>query len=167
MPSSKKTSRPSSGKVPSAALLRIGEKIEKLKTMTTTATEFSVPMNFFMDELASDSDFLGFGKLSKDKKALSVFKSVCKATYQQINPQDAQPAFNVLAVSLDQFKFFHGGGSIGNQNLMLIYFQDLDVGITALSSMANSRVVFSRFTAKQFTPSAKATWVNNPSNSMH
>lgn len=167
MPFSKKSSTSKTGSQPSPTLLRIGKNIEALKIMSLSATNFSEPMNFFMDEIASDPAVLDLGKLSNDKTVTAVFKGVAQVLYRQIDPQGNLPVPSVMILALEKFNFFHGGGSIDNQMLTFVYFKEIDMGIAAMARLGSSRTIFSRFSASQFAPSDKATFVPNSGRVIH
>jgi len=167
MSSAKKSSATSSKSTTSPTMLRVGENIEKLKNMTLNATEFSEPMNFFMDEFAMDPAALKLGTQSKDKTVLAVFKQVAQVLHQQLNPQETPPAVTLRVVSIDQFNFFHGGGGIGNKILTFVYFKDIDQGIAGIAQLGSSKVIFSRFSAHTFAASENATFVPNSGKVKH
>jgi len=164
-----KTSQAKRGRTTGSDAQYIGDHLEKLKTMIADATDFAVPMMYFMDRLVPSSGFMSAGKVSRDEKVTAVFRKICETLYRRAHPNHADTAHQLVVHELEQFKFCHGAYQIGKNMVTLIYYQDVDQGMAAMATMTGQgETIFSRFTAQQFAPSSDDfTFVQGNRNHIH
>ncbi|WP_295385210.1 hypothetical protein [uncultured Thiodictyon sp.] len=125
---------------------RLADKIEQLKTLLVNAEDFSVIMNYFLDDLVPDPAFRAKGKPLKDKTIEQRFRGVLGILQERLAIQSAGPAQMMAALWLKDFALAHGAFALGNRLGMVFYFRDLDMGLCALGALDGSmEVMFSRF----------------------
>lgn len=142
----------SGNKQPKAKINTVAKNIERFKSMVVNATDFSEPMNFFMDHLVPDDHFMDAGAVSQNAKVVAIFRTVCEMLYQQEKPGHTETVHQSLIIRVKAFDFFHGSCQIGRSMVVLIYFKDIDQGMAALTDISGTGMThFSRFTAHQFS----------------
>ncbi|ESQ17156.1 MAG: hypothetical protein N838_13975 [Thiohalocapsa sp. PB-PSB1] len=125
---------------------RLSAKIDQLKILLLNAEEFADAMNYFLDELVSDSAFSAAGKPLKDKRIKQRFRGVLQILKERLNIQSAGPPQMIATVSLKEYQLSHGAFMLGDRLGMAFYFRDLDMGLCALGALDGSgEVVFTRF----------------------
>jgi hypothetical protein len=124
---------------------RLSAKIDQLKILLLNAEEFADAMNYFLDELVSDSAFSAAGKPLKDKRIKQRFRGVLQILKERLNIQSAGPPQMIATVSLKEYQLSHGAFMLGDRLGMAFYFRDLDMGLCALGALDGSgEVVFTR-----------------------
>lgn len=130
----------------------VARNLDQLKAMVVNATDFSEPMNFFMDHLVPDDHFMDAGAVSQNARVTTVFHTVCQMLYQQEEPGHTETVRQSLIIRLKAFDFFHGSCHIGRDMATVIYFKDIDQGMAAMTQLSGTGMTyFSRFTAHQFS----------------
>jgi len=125
---------------------RLADKIEQLKMLLVEADDFSVIMNYFLDELVPDPAFRAKGKPLKDKTVEQRFRGVLEILQERLAIPSPGPAQMMAAMWLKDFGLAHGAFALGNGLGMVFYFRELDMGLSALGALDGSmEVMFSRF----------------------
>jgi hypothetical protein len=108
---------------------RLSAKIDQLKILLLNAEEFADAMNYFLDELVSDSAFSAAGKPLKDKRIKQRFRGVLQILKERLNIQSAGPPQMIATVSLKEYQLSHGAFMLGDRlGMATFYFRDLDMG---------------------------------------
>ncbi|MBV5276003.1 MAG: hypothetical protein JZU52_20985 [Lamprocystis purpurea] len=125
---------------------RLAGKIKQLKTLLVDADDFSVIMNYFLDDLVPDPAFQAKGKPLKDKTIEQRFRGVLEILHERLAVRSPGPAQMMAALWLKDFELAHGAFALGNRLGMAFYFRDLDMGLSALGALDGSmEVMFARF----------------------
>jgi hypothetical protein len=117
--------------------------LQELKQKLTNDTDFSKIWLFYMDNFADIPEFIEYGRRAHNKHLDTVVRKTCQEMFGRkvkINHD--------LTIYIPEHKFFHGpfqaGGRIGG----FIYFEDIRVGLIAVSAdyPPTDAVKYSRFT---------------------
>lgn len=130
-------------------LSTLAAKIDHLKSLFVSATEFSEPMTYFFDVLAADRNFLAQGRLLEDPAIKARFLAVLEILHRQLAPEVEGKAQVMNLLWLDEFQLAHGACMIGDRLGVTFYFRDLDMGLSSLASLrSGDQVLFSRFSVQ-------------------
>lgn len=122
---------------------RYKERLDTLKTKLVTEEEFGAIYDYFFSHLAEDRSFLNYGKRTKNP----FLKSMLKMIAEQLFGEGGQVT-NLMIIKTKKSKFYHGSCFINGRMAGILYFEDIEMGIAAVSmSMITGEVKYIRFTA--------------------
>ncbi|QQP89349.1 hypothetical protein IGS68_25740 [Skermanella sp. TT6] len=104
-------------------------KLEDLKNTLLTAETFARVQEKFFDELGMNRDFIAAG--------MQVDVPLLKAAFEQVGRQVFGPTCIVQGFALFRMeadKFVHGGCMMNGCLATVLYFEDVDVGLVAVST---------------------------------
>jgi|LGVE01.1.fsa_nt_gb hypothetical protein len=122
------------------------DKFEKelltLKDKLLTAKDFREPYQYFFDNLAENSIFLGLGKRAKNP----LLKKILTIIGKELFKEDVTVT-NLLLTKIRKHHFYHGPCFIQGKMAGVIFFEDIDMGmlsiVMSLKSYETSIVRFS------------------------
>ena len=139
----------------------LAAKIDQLRTLLINAKNFSEPMDYFFDVLMSDPDFRKAGKILADQQIEDRFNGVLEILHRQLVPSSTDKAQMMLGAWLPEYQFAHGACGLGEYMGLVFYFRDLDMGLSAMASIARmSEVMFSRFSVYDQVPPSKTLHID-------
>jgi hypothetical protein len=118
------------------------ERLEELKQKLTKEKELSNIWTFYMDHFADHQEFTDLGEPAYNEHLNAIMLKICQQIFgSKIKITD------FLLIYIAKYQFFHGPfqvqGCIGG----LIYFDDLKMGLLAVSmDYPSNEVKYSRFT---------------------
>lgn len=118
------------------------QRLEELKEKLTSENDFSKIWNFYMDNFADHAEFTDLGHPGKNKYLDTVVRKTCQEIFgHKIKITD------FLLIKIAKYKFFHGPFQVDGRIGGVIYFQDINIGLLAVSAdnSNNGMVKYSRF----------------------
>ncbi|NJR14623.1 MAG: hypothetical protein HC785_02240 [Calothrix sp. CSU_2_0] len=119
------------------------ERLQELKQKLIDEKDLSKIWLFYMDNFADSPKFIDFGKPARNQYIDAIVHKTC----QQLFGKKIKIT-NSLLIQIPEYRFFHGpfqaGGRIGG----VIYFEDIKIGLFAVSAdfPPTDAVKYSRFT---------------------
>ncbi|WP_158047660.1 hypothetical protein [Skermanella pratensis] len=104
-------------------------KLEELKSTLLTADSFARVQEKFFDDLGMNPDFIAAGKAADIP--------LLKAAFEQVGCRVLGPNCTVHGLALFRMeadKFVHGGCMMNGCLATVLYFEDVDVGLVAVST---------------------------------
>ncbi len=139
------------------------QKIDTLKTMLVTEDKFDRTLGYFFDNLGYDRAFLDAGKPTTNQTLQDILKSLVT---QACGEGSAITQLKIFKAG--KSKFIHGmcfiNGGIGT----VLFFEDLNVGLLAVSSpVSMSDISYIRFSGTIIDPDQAAFFTGAKSKAMH
>jgi hypothetical protein len=121
------------------------KRFAELKHKVVEENNFSVIWNFYMDHFTDLSEFTDMGKPARNKFLDEAIPVTCQEMFQK-KVKVTLP----LTISIPEYKFFHGPLQVGKRIGGFLYFEDICVGMIAVSAHfpPTDLVKYSRFTEK-------------------
>ena len=118
------------------------ERLEELKQKLTSENDFSQIWNFYMDNFADHAEFTDLGHPAKNKYLDTVVRKTCQEMFG-----NKMKITDFLLIQIAKYKFFHGPFQVDGRIGGVIYFQDINIGLLAVSAdfSLNGMVKYSRF----------------------
>jgi hypothetical protein len=119
------------------------KKLSTLKDKLMEAKDFREPWNYFFDHFGDDPEFMmKAGKRADD----TVLKQVIAHVGQELFNTPKVSVTNMLLTEIPKYHFIHGGCFIQGRMATLIFFDDIDMGLLAVS-MGGHETMFARFSS--------------------
>jgi hypothetical protein len=117
------------------------DRLKELRKKLVIEKELSEVWEFYMEHFADHGAFASFGKLAENKFLDEVLKKLCAQLF------GAQAEIgDFLLISIADYDFFHGPFIVEGRIGGIIYFEDVNFGLIAVSeSTTSDRVKYSRF----------------------
>ncbi len=118
------------------------ERLEELKQILTSEKDLSKIWDFYMDHFADHPEFTDLGNPAKNKYLDTVVRKTCQEMFG-----NKIKITNSLLIKIAKYKFFHGPFQVDGRIGGVIYFEDINIGLLAVSadSSNNGMVKYSRF----------------------
>lgn len=118
------------------------ERLQELKEKLTSEKDFSNIWNFYMDRFADHPEFTDLGNPAKNKYLDTVVRKTCQEMFG-----NKIKITNSLLIKIAKYKFFHGPFQVDGRIGGVIYFEDINIGLLAVSVdyPATDMVKYSRF----------------------
>jgi hypothetical protein len=117
-------------------------KLDELKRRLVHEKDFMETWNFFLDEFATDLDFIDLGEPTRDEAIETTIAHIAI----QMFPRDGNK-IQLLLIRLADRGFVHGNVIVAGRAGGMLYFEDVRVGLVAVSEMPPSdETKFARFT---------------------
>jgi hypothetical protein len=131
-------------------MLEIFGKIDRLKTLLATATDFIEPWGYFGDEIACHPGLHSLGKPSTDAKLRAALEASCsKVKRRPVKLDDAS------GIHVSNRGFWHGMFTLHDGIAIWFYFEQSDQGLVGIMrSPLDQRVELVRFSVVPLPPSA-------------
>jgi hypothetical protein len=116
------------------------ERLDNLKLMLSREEDLATIWSYFMTHLADHEAFTDIGEPIRHP----LVEKIIIIINQQLFDETVK---NLLLISLPNFKFLHGVFTVGNRTGGVIYFEEIQKGMVAVSENPPSQLVkYSRFT---------------------
>lgn len=127
-------------------------KLEEMKKVLVTDEDFGRVYRIFFDEVACHRSFMALGKKEKSPLLKTTLRLVGESLFGV--PCEVTGLF---LFRLKQEKFIHGCCNLNLHPATIIYFEDIDMGMSAIiRDMRTSMMTYSRITTTVVKDSGKA-----------
>jgi hypothetical protein len=117
------------------------EKIHQLKEKLQQEKDLSKIWSYYMDEFGDIPEFSDFGEPVQQDSLLAVITQVCQQIFgKPININD------ILTIYIKEYKFYHAPFMANNHIGGVIFFEDINTGLIAVTSAGSKLAKYSRFT---------------------
>jgi hypothetical protein len=117
------------------------EKLYQLKEKLQKETDLSKIWLYYMDEFGDIPEFSDLGEPVRQDSLLAVITQVCQQIFgKPINIDD------ILIIYIKEYKFYHAPFMANNHIGGIIFFEDINTGLIAVTSAASNLAKYSRFT---------------------
>jgi hypothetical protein len=118
------------------------ERLEELKQVLTSEKDLSKIWDFYMDHFADHAEFTDLGHPAKNKYLDTVVRKTCQEMFGS-----KIKITNSLLIKIAKYKFFHGPFQVDGRIGGVIFFEDINIGLLAVSedNSNNGIVKYSRF----------------------
>lgn len=114
-------------------LLKLKEKLQKEK-------DLGVIYAYYMDEFSDREEFTDVGEPSENKVLMQAIAQICRHLFGNTVIID-----DMLAIHIPEYNFFHAPFFVNNHIGGVIYFEDIQTGLLAVTAK-DGMVKYSRFT---------------------
>jgi hypothetical protein len=117
-------------------------QLVQLQAKLTAEKDLSEIWTFYMDTFADHPEFLDFGDQGSSSFLEAVIPKVCYGIFG-----DKAKVAKMLIIHIPEYHFFHAPLQVDNRYGGLIYFENIDVGMVAVTAEfpPTDEVRFSRF----------------------
>jgi len=141
---------------------RYSERVQTLKTMLSTETEFGKVFAYFFDNLGNSREFFDAGKQSKNPN----LKMIIEGATGEVFGKDVKVT-NITFIRMAKDKFYHGSFFVNGRMATVLYFEELEMGMIAISmGFPAGQMSYIRFTAAKIDPDKAAHFAGNVSKRM-
>jgi hypothetical protein len=117
------------------------EKLYQLKEKLQKETDLSKIWLYYMDEFGDIPEFSDLGEPVRQDSLLAVITQVCQQIFgKPINIDD------ILIIYIKEYKFYHAPFMANNHIGGIIFFEDINTGLIAVTSATSNLAKYSRFT---------------------
>jgi hypothetical protein len=117
------------------------EKLYQLKEKLQKETDLSKIWLYYMDEFGDVPEFSDLGEPVRQDSLLAVITQVCQQIFgKPIHIND------ILTIYIKEYKFYHAPFMANNHIGGVIFFEDINTGLIAVTSAASNLAKYSRFT---------------------
>jgi hypothetical protein len=121
-------------------------KISRLKQKISREADLDKIWSFYMDHFADHPKFTDLGEPAQNDYLDAVIHRICQQLFGKAVKID-----RFLLIHLENYQFFHGSFLVGGQIGGVIFFEDIKIGLFAMSGLPPSNEVkYSRFS--EMTP---------------
>ena len=126
-------------------------RLEELKRRLVHETDFMGVWGFFLDEFATDMAFIDLGEAVRDETLEATIHHVAA----QMFPRPAM-AIMIRLIRLADRQFVHGNVNVDGRIGGLIFFEDIRVGLIAVSEhVPSDETKFARFSTMPYKPGGR------------
>ncbi|TAE58721.1 MAG: hypothetical protein EAZ76_10565 [Nostocales cyanobacterium] len=119
------------------------KNLTKFKSKLETERDLAKIWEFYMDYFSDHKEFTDLGEPIQNKELEKIVAMITKQMFKQT-------CNTLFLISIPEYKFIHGGCSVGNSFGGLIYFEDTLQGMIAIPDLPPSTMVkYSRFTGQK------------------
>lgn len=133
-------------------------KLEHLKEMLIEESDFNKIYNEFFSTLQNEKT-LCHGKLAKNDHLEEIITEVLKNIY------DKTLMVKIMMIHVEKFEFLHGTISVDTQPGSFFYFEDISMGMIAITTEVSQDIAFVRFMGTEL--SADGCIFSYPSKAIH
>ncbi len=108
-------------------------RLEKLKKMIVSAESFGEPWDYFFDHFGEKPEFMTLGKPAKHPVLEAVVEQLAREIYKG---ESEVTVTKPMLVELAEQKFVHGSFFVQGRMGVLIFFQDIDMGLMSLAAQS-------------------------------
>jgi len=118
-------------------------RLKRLKIKLTTEKDFSDIWLFYMDHFADKPEFTEVGHPAENEQLQAILRQTCEYMLgRKIKVHD------LLLIHIPEYQFFHGPFHIDSGIGGMIYYEDIQTGMLALTEFPPCDIVkYSRFSA--------------------
>jgi hypothetical protein len=117
------------------------KKLYKLKEKLQKETDLSKIWSYYMDEFGDIPAFSDIGEPVRQDSLLAVITQVCQQIFGKPTNID-----DILTIYIKEYQFYHAPFMAGNHIGGVIFFEDINTGLIAVTSAGSNLAKYSRFT---------------------
>jgi hypothetical protein len=117
------------------------EKLSQLKEKLQKETDLSKIWLYYMDEFGDRPEFSNLGESVRQDFLLTVIGQVCQQIFGKPTNID-----NILTIYIKEYQFYHAPFMANKHVGGVIFFEDINTGLIAVTSSASKLAKYSRFT---------------------
>ena len=117
------------------------KKLDQLKEKLQKETDLSKIWLYYMDEFGDIPEFSDLGEPVRQDDLLAVITQVCQQIFGKPTNIDG-----ILTIYIKEYKFYHAPFMTNNHIGGVIFFEDINTGLIAVTSAASNLAKYSRFT---------------------
>ena len=117
------------------------KKLYKLKEKLQKETDLSKIWSYYMDEFGDIPEFSDVGEPVRQDSLLAVIAQVCQQIFGKPTNIEA-----ILTIYIKEYKFYHAPFMANNHIGGVIFFEDINTGLIAVTSAGSNIAKYSRFT---------------------
>lgn len=117
------------------------KKLDQLKEKLQKETDLSKIWLYYMDEFGDIPEFSDLGEPVRQDDLLAVITQVCQQIFGKPTNIDG-----ILTIYIKEYKFYHAPFMTNNHIGGVIFFEDINTGLIAVTSAASNIAKYSRFT---------------------
>jgi hypothetical protein len=119
------------------------KKLDQLKEKLQQEKDLSKIWLYYMDEFGDRPEFSDIGEPVQQDSLLAVITQVCQQIFgKPININDN----DILIIYIKEYKFYHAPFMTNNHIGGVIFFEDINTGLIAVTSATSKLAKYSRFT---------------------
>jgi len=116
------------------------ERVERLRHLLKTTSDFREPWDYFHDKLVLDPAFMRLGRVSESSK----LETTLTAIATRLLGQDAGLS-RCTTVNIKDLSFWHGSCFLGGYTGICFYFEDADQGLLGLvKDLSSTQILLAR-----------------------
>jgi hypothetical protein len=116
------------------------ERVQRLRDILKTATDFREPWDYFHDQLVLDPAFMRLGKVSESMK----LSTTLTAIGTRLLGKNAGLS-RCTTVNIKDLSFWHGSCFLGGYTGICFYFEDSDQGLLGLvKDLQSTQILLAR-----------------------
>jgi hypothetical protein len=117
------------------------EKLDQLKAKLQQEKDLSKIWLYYMDEFGDRPEFSDLGKPVRQDALLAVIAQVCQQIFGKPTNID-----DILTIYIKEYQFYHAPFMTNKHIGGVIFFEDINTGLIAVTSAASKLAKYSRFT---------------------
>ncbi len=117
------------------------KKLYQLKEKLQKETDLSKIWSYYMDEFGDIPAFSDIGEAVRQDSLLAVIAQVCQQIFGKPTNIDG-----ILTIYIKEYQFYHAPFMAGNHIGGVIFFEDINTGLIAVTSAGSNLAKYSRFT---------------------
>jgi len=127
------------------------KRLKELKHKLVSDKDLSDIWLFYMDYFVDDPKFTDLGEPAHNESLVAILHKICEQMFGR-----AIKINNFLLIHIPKYRLFHGPFQVKGHIGGVIYFEDIEIGLVALSEelSATNEVKYSRFSIAQDHPHA-------------
>jgi len=116
-------------------------RLLELKQRLYREKDLSKIWSFYMDHFSGRAKFAELGRPVVNESLEYVIGRICREMFRIETKID-----NILIIQVEKYQFFHCTFMVKDYIGGLIFFEETKMGLVAVSTFANPKVMYSRFT---------------------
>lgn len=122
-------------------------KLETLKEKTIAGGSFAAIFDYFFDHFGEDPAFFDLGVQTRHALLESLLESVAGLLFKKKITLES-----LFIIRVPKTGFIHGGCVANGRMMSFFYFEDIDMGLAAITMGGGKPTQLSRFSAKRLPP---------------
>ncbi len=106
-------------------------RLEKLKDLIVSAESFGDPWDYFFDHFGDKPDFMSLGKPAEHPILQAVVEKLAREIHKGASTVTVTKP---MLVRIETHQFIHGSFFVQGRMGVLIFFEDIDMGLMSLSA---------------------------------
>jgi hypothetical protein len=121
------------------------DRFQQLKQKLIEEKDFSKIWSFYMDHFTDAPMFVEMGKPAQNKQLNAIVLKTCQEMFGK-----SAKVNSPIVISIAKYNFFHGPLQVGGRMGGMMYFDDIETGMIAVSAQfpPTAEVKYSRFSTQ-------------------
>ncbi|MFO0982608.1 MAG: hypothetical protein U1E76_12890 [Planctomycetota bacterium] len=121
-------------------------KLDELRTAVETAEDLGKPWTIFFDHFGENQEFLRLGRPVVDPRVHELFERALQSAGQHHLQRASVTVVDMCLIALPEHRLIHGPAQVNDHAATVIYFDDIQIGLVALTQLGSAQAHFTRFT---------------------